>query len=337
MIVAFAFWYLAATGQLRPWNMFWLSLVNGIASGFQVPAWQSFVPSLVPREHLLAAVRLNSAQFTIARAVGPAFAGLVLRIWGVSTAFAANAVTFLLVIAVLLLVHPGQELAVGHNTVRDVLVDGARYVRARPPLLLAMGLAFVLSFCGQGLTQVSAGIAHDVFDQPTRASADLLTAFGFGTLSAGLVLVTLGTRVRTARLVAMSLLLYAAGIVALGATSRWPLGIAAFFVAGIGHVGSAVTLNAHVQSITEDVYRGRVVSFFLLGVVGGVPAGAVVLGRLGDRFGMRAVVIGDGLGFAVVVLLTMATGVFAVLNPISASTPATSPRTADQTGGPPSR
>ncbi len=101
MAIAATLWVLYSADVISPWWIVFLGFLNGVATGFQTAAWQSFVPLLVPRENLLDAVKLNSVQFTMARAIGPAFAGATVKAWGTGAAILANTLTYGLVIAAL--------------------------------------------------------------------------------------------------------------------------------------------------------------------------------------------------------------------------------------------
>ncbi len=78
MSMATALWATWATGVANTPIILVLVVISGLGAGITTAAWQSFVPQLVPRPVLLSAVRVNSMQFTGARAFGPALAGLVL-------------------------------------------------------------------------------------------------------------------------------------------------------------------------------------------------------------------------------------------------------------------
>ena len=106
MVAAVTMWAMYVSDSITPWWIVAFGVVNGASTGFQTAAWQSFVPLLVPPHEILHAVRLNSTQYTVARAMGPALGGLVVTQWGIGVAIACNAVTYLLVIAVLFAVHP---------------------------------------------------------------------------------------------------------------------------------------------------------------------------------------------------------------------------------------
>jgi MFS family permease len=106
MLVAFSLWATWASGVATPGIIVANLFVSGLASGLNIASWQAFVPDLVPREAMLNAIRLNSMQFTAARAFGPALAGLVLGQFGPATAFLANALSFLLVLVALVMISP---------------------------------------------------------------------------------------------------------------------------------------------------------------------------------------------------------------------------------------
>ena len=98
MLAAFGLYLLWISGEATPISIVVLVLIGAVGNGFTISAWQAFVPQLVPPEDMLSAVRLNSMNFTGARAFGPALAGLVLATLGAGAAFLANAISFAIVI-----------------------------------------------------------------------------------------------------------------------------------------------------------------------------------------------------------------------------------------------
>ncbi len=102
MTCAFTLAWLFALGAVQVWHILSLSFVVGIAQAFGAPAYQSLLPSLVPREHLPNAIAMNSIQFNLARVVGPALGGLALAKLGASWCFGLNGVSYIAVIISLL-------------------------------------------------------------------------------------------------------------------------------------------------------------------------------------------------------------------------------------------
>ena len=98
MVLAVVLAILTATGLVEIWMVVTLALLLGCASAVDMPVRQSFAIEMVGPREVGNAVSLNSAQFNGARVVGPAIAGVAIGAFGIATAFAINAVSFLAVI-----------------------------------------------------------------------------------------------------------------------------------------------------------------------------------------------------------------------------------------------
>ena len=89
------------SGMTNAWLLLVFTLALGGGAAMTMPAWAAIAPELVPREELQAAVTLNGLGMNVARAIGPALAGLIVAAFGPATVFLLNAVSFLGVLAVL--------------------------------------------------------------------------------------------------------------------------------------------------------------------------------------------------------------------------------------------
>src|SRR4051812_35827220 len=83
MTTGFVLWGVYISHTVSPGWIVAIGFVNGVTAGFQAATWQSFVPLLVPPEDMMPAIRLNSTQYTMARAIGPAFGGVIVQLWGI--------------------------------------------------------------------------------------------------------------------------------------------------------------------------------------------------------------------------------------------------------------
>jgi MFS family permease len=296
MLAAFALYGFWVSGIATPWNIVVILGISGTASGISIAAWQSFVPQLVPPEDMVSAIRLNSMQFTAARAFGPALAGVVLAELGPATAFLCNAVSFLLVAAALLAIHPRSiVLAVGNAPFVQHFRAGLAYVRERRALVLAVLTVTMLSFFGSSLVQLSAPLAHDVFDVGKAEYGLLVAFFGAGALVGSFVTLAYGDRVRRSRMALSGLVGFSAGEVLLGAAPTFVIGLAGLAVMGLSYLLVAVSLNTSIQARVDEGHRGRVLSIYLMGLLAGVPLGALLAGVVAEIVGLRATVIGGGV------------------------------------------
>ena len=169
MIAAFTLALLVYTGTVRVWLILTLSFLTGIAQAFGGPAYQSLIPSLIPKEHLPNAIALNSIQFNLARVIGPLVAGAALTAFGMVACFGLNGVSFLFVMAAILALHVTHVQTATTERMRDQLKGGLRYVRDQPQLVTLTVLGFISAFLGLPLLTFLPIITKDVFQAGRRA------------------------------------------------------------------------------------------------------------------------------------------------------------------------
>ncbi|MES1255291.1 MAG: MFS transporter, partial [Acidobacteriota bacterium] len=135
---------LTFTGAVRVWHVVALGACLGLVNAFDVPARQAFIVEMVGREDLMNAIALNSSMVNGARVVGPAVAGLVIAAVGERWCFLLNGLSYLAVIAGLLLMDvPRRPVAAGRPSAVHETLEGLRFVATTAPvraLLLLVGL-----------------------------------------------------------------------------------------------------------------------------------------------------------------------------------------------------
>lgn len=296
MLLAFALWGTWEAGVATPEVIVGLLFLSGIASGLNITAWQSFVPQLVPRTELLHAVRVNSMQFVAGRAFGPALAGLVLQVYGAGTAFLLNALSYLLVLGALVAIHP-RSVPVDSNAgrVRDHFREAVAYVRARPAVYLPVLTITAVSFFGSSMVQLVPAFAQDIFDVGKGAYGFLVAAFGIGAVVGSVVVAFFADRYFRSRVAMLGLFLFAAGEVLFGGAPGYAIGLVGMFTMGTAYVLIATALNTSIQARVDEAHRGRAVSIYLMGLLAGVPLGALAQGVLASVVGLRPTVVGSAL------------------------------------------
>jgi MFS family permease len=282
--------------------------VSGIGSGLGIAAWQSFIPQLVPQEHMLSAIRLNSMQFTGARAFGPLLAGWVLAELGPGTAFAFNALSFVLVLAALVAIQPrAVTLPTVVAPVLEHFRAGVRYVRDRRALVLPVITIFVVSFFGSSVIQLSASLSRQVFEVGEAKYGLMVGAFGAGAIVGTLTMLLVGDRVRRSIMAMTGLATFGVGEVLLGSAPSYEIGLGGLVLMGVSYMFIAVSMNTSIQARVDEDHRGRVLSIYLMGLLAGVPFGALVGGAVSESVGLRATVIGGAsviLAFAALARVT---------------------------------
>lgn len=298
--ITFVLWIVWVEG-VRNVGFFLVILTLGaFAGGFTVAAWQSFVTELVPREHLLNAVTLNSAQFNAARAFGPALGGVVLATLGVSWCFFINAVSFLAMVVGLLVVSVPplvRTVAAGRPRPISEMRDAMRYVRNVPGIVTCLIVVFSLGLLGGPLFNLLVVFATDVYRIGDGAYGVLAGCLGAGAIIVAPVVAGRGGRATRSRVLTLAMVAYGCALIALGAAPVVLVGAAALLVAGAGYLGITASLNTTVQLQVREEMRGRTMALYLMVLTSAVPIGALIQGWLVDLVGVRWTVAGAGAVF----------------------------------------
>lgn len=280
MSCAFTLALLLAFEQVRVWHILSLSFVTGLAQAFGGPAYQALIPRLVKEQDLPNAIALNSIQFNLARVIGPALGGVAMAKLGAAWCFSLNGVSFMAVIASLLMLHERYAPAETSQSMLESMREGFRFIRTRPAMPPLIVLAFLMTMLGIPLIVFLPVFAKDVF----RAGADtysvLLSVSGAGSVAGALLVAAFGHIKRKGRLTLMMLIAFGA-LVAGFAFSPWLwLSCVLLFLGGAAMVACFAMITSLVQLITADVMRGRVMSVYNVAFRGGMPIGSLAAGPL---------------------------------------------------------
>jgi MFS family permease len=298
-VLALTLGLLDVTGVVRLWHVYALAFGLGLASVVDTPVRQSFVIELVGPEDLPNAVSLNSATFNSARIVGPALAGIAIAQVGTAWVFLANAVSYIAVLYGLLLMNPAElRPAVRQARAPGQVVEGLRYVRARPTLYVPMLLVFMIGTFGLNFQITLALVAKQVFHTDAGSFGLLTSAFAVGSLLGALHSARRSgpPRVRTMLIAAVAFGLLE---VADGLAPTFLMMSLLLVATGTAVLIFTTSANAIVQLGCDAAVRGRVMSLYVLVFLGGTPVGAPVVGIVAERYGPRSSLVVGGLVSAV--------------------------------------
>jgi MFS family permease len=268
-----------------------LAALGGAAQGLTIPAWQAFVPSLVPLDDLPSAISLNSLQFNAARAIGPAVAGGLLATAGASAAFFLNGLSFAAVLGALLLIPARAKRADRITTgVLRGFADSLLYIRRQPGIALAVGIAVLVAFLGYPAVQFAVVFARLVYDVGPVAVGLLTGVLGLGAIAAAPLVGGAFGDLSRAQMVRWALPLYGVALLIFGTSTTVAQGAVGLFLAGAGFLAIVATTNTAVQSIVTDRMRGRVMATRIMSFTGAFPLGALVQSSLADVISPRLVV-----------------------------------------------
>ena len=283
---------LTVTGVVQVWEIGVLAVLLGLNNAFENPSRQSFMLELVGPEHLRNAVSLNSVLVNVARAVGPAVAGILIATVGDGVCFLVNAASFVAVVASLATMDR-KALNPTTPTAREPgqLREGLRYVRSHRELAVPL-LMMAAVGCLTYEFQVSL---------PVMASRGLhagATGFGFMTAAMGIGAVMGGLVVAARGKTGLRTLMIAAGAFGVAMTlatfaPTLAFELIALALAGAASISFMSTANSTLQLSAAPSMRGRVMALWFVAFQGSTPIGGPIVGWVMAVAGARA---GLGLG-----------------------------------------
>jgi len=288
---------LTLAGTITLWEVLVLTVLQGIINAFDMPGRQSFLVQLVEeREDLTNAIALNSLLANGARLVGPALAGVVVAAVGEGWCFLADGLSYLAVIASLLLIRTQpMEPRTSEASLWREMREGWEYVSGVGPIRTVLLLFSLLSLMGYPFTVVMPAIATEILHGGAQTLGWLGAAAGVGTLTATAFLAARKSVVGLERTLTSSTILLGVGLVAFG-MSRWLwLSLALIAVAGFGLMQSAAASNTIVQALVTEDKRARVMSYYTMAFFGGAPVGGLLLGAAAERVGAPAAIMASGV------------------------------------------
>ena len=286
---------LVSTGRVQYGHVAVLGLVLGFANAVDQPARQSFVMDMVGKGDVANAVALNSAAFNAARIIGPAVAGVLIGRVGVGPVFFINSVGFVGVILTLLRLEArGLPARERRATMLEEIVEGLRYARRTPRLLLALGLVLSVSLFVFNFTVYVPLLARTVLGLGAEGFGFLMASLGVGAVAGALTVGGFGSREPELGRMFLSAAVAFAALLGLGLSRHVWTAAPLLFVTGYFGIMLMATCNTSMQLRAPDALRGRVMSLYTW-VTGGVfPIGAFLVGSISQAWGVSAAFLWNG-------------------------------------------
>lgn len=300
MVQSLALAALTLSGRITLGEIIALSAFQGVINAFDMPARQSFVIKMVERrEDLGNAIALNSSMVNGARIIGPSIAGVLIAVVGEGWCFLADGVSYLAVIASLLLMvlspHPSVEKSSRPGALAQFR-EGWRYVVGFAPIRKTLSLLTLVSLVGMPYTVLMPVFATRVLHGGPGTLGMLMTATGAGALIGALFLASRKSVLGLEWTIPSAAALFGAGLIAF-ACSHWLwLSLPLLMATGFGFMVQMAASNTLLQTIVEEDKRGRVMSFYAMSLMGTTPFGSLLAGTAASRIGAPNTLLLGGVG-----------------------------------------
>ncbi|MEM0925274.1 MAG: MFS transporter [Planctomycetota bacterium] len=279
---------LTVTGWVTSWLLLAMTFLIGLGLTLHVPTWQASMPELVPRSQLPRAIALGSVNFNLARAFGPALAGILVALTGAWIAFTFNAVSFIGVVVVLLFWKRGRSESTRGLSFRLSLYQGLRFAyrnRQMRHVLIRVGLFIIPASAVWALLPL---VARERLNWGADGFGILVTAIGGGALIAAKFLPSMHRRFGFNRGVAVAMLFVAVGLTALALTSNRVVAVSSSLLIGCGWMMTLTTLNTAAQITLPSRLRARGMSCYLTAMALSMSLGSFVWGTVAEQSSIAA-------------------------------------------------
>jgi MFS family permease len=280
-VLAFVLAGLVYFGVVRIWQIALLGLLDGVTDAFDIPTRQSFVIDMVGKDDLMNAIALNSSLFNGARVFGPALAGVLIGVIGLTGCFLLNGVSYLAVVAAYFAMRlPAVTHRAEHKPMWHETVEALRYVRGHRILLAVISLVTIVSLFGWPYSVLLPVFARDVLHVGAAGFGYLMAANGVGALLGALTLASLGNTPHRRTLFYGGLFGFCIMLSVFALSHVYWLSATALAGAGFFMIIFFATANTAVQTRVPDELRGRVMGIYALAFIGLTPFGALIAGAL---------------------------------------------------------
>lgn len=274
--------------MVTPVTLLVFTALVGASAALIAPAWQAIVPSLVPRANLQAAISLNSVGVNISRAIGPALAGLLIGLLGMSAPFWINAASTVGVVLALIWWKPaaatGPQLP--PERLGSALRVGLRHARHNPHLTATLVRAFGFFVFASSYWALLPLLARDQIAGGPQLYGMLLGTIGAGAVAGAFLLPALKSMLGPDRLVAAATVATAVALVLFGLAETPLVAFVACLLAGLSWIAVLAPINVSAQVGLPPWIKGRGLALFATVQFGAMAGGSAIWGQVAKHYGL---------------------------------------------------
>ena len=295
MLLALLLAALTLGGAVRIWEIFLLATLLGVVNAFDIPTRQSFVVEMVGRKDLANAIALNSSMFNGARIVGPSIAGLLVAAVGEGWCFLLNGVSYLAVLAGLLMMRLTVDPPGRHAPMLRHILEGMHFARHNLPIRTLLLLLGVVSLTGMPYVVLMPIFAGRILHGDAQTLGLLMACSGVGALIGALTLAARRSLRGLSSWVVYAALGFGIALVLFALSRSLWLSALLLIPVGFAMMVQMASSNTLLQMMVPNEFRGRVMSLYSMMFMGMAPLGAVISGSLAHRIGAPHTVALGGL------------------------------------------
>jgi MFS family permease len=300
MVLAFILAALALTHYVKVWHVFVLAALLGVVNAFDIPGRQSFLVDMVGKDDLMNAIALNSSMFNGARVIGPAVAGVLVARLGEGWCFFANGVSYIAVIAGLMLMNVHAPARVSaKSSPWEHIVEGFQFVNRTAPIRALLILLGIVSITGMPYVVLMPIFADRILHSGGQEFASMIGSHDLGAVRLGILMGAAGVgallgaltlAIRTGvkglgKWVTVCCAAFGVSLILFAISKSFWISVLLLLPVGYFIMLQMASSNTLIQVMVPDALRGRVMAVYSMMFMGMAPLGALLGGVLSDRVG----------------------------------------------------
>jgi MFS family permease len=304
--LALVFHYLSPDKPGSWWVLVVSAVLQGAVMGIMMPSRSAIISEIVGPDHLMNAISLNNLGMNVFRIISPALAGFLVDVIDFWAVYAIMTAMIVMSWVCILFVPPTREKTIeGGNSLTDV-VEGWRYLRSQKTILMVLLFTVVATILGTPYSQLLPMFTEDpnILHVSATDMGLLIMVSGMGAMIGSLILASLSNRKRGLIMIFAALMMSVA-LVGFSFSRMWYLSLFLMIPIGMGSSGQMALGNSLIQYYSDAAYRGRVMSFFMLGF-GFSSLGAFFAGFLAEGVGVQWSVGSLAIALVIITVLSLA-------------------------------
>ena len=296
MLQSLALAVLTLTGRITIPEVIGLGAFQGLINAFDMPGRQAFLIQMVDdKQDLGNAVALNSSMVNMARLLGPSLAGVVIALFGTGYCFLIDGLSYLPVIASLLMMRL-KPLLIPHSTtsIFQQLKEGWKYVVNSTPIRTILLLFAVISLMGWWFTVLMPVFALKVLNGGPHTYGFLMGSVGIGALVSAYSLAVRQSIRGLTKMIPISSALFGVSLILFGISKNFWFSLVVLSFCGFGMMQQMAASMTIIQTIVDEEKRGRVMSYSTVALVGMAPFGSLLAGTIASAIGAPRTVMVSG-------------------------------------------
>lgn len=326
-IMAFILGALVLSGTIAYWHIIVFALILGVVNTFDMPARQSIIVDFVEKEDLMNAVSLNSTVFNVARMIGPAIAGILIKnmenddsiynigndgsIYNIGYCFIITAILYIPVILFLFRVKINEKTTkVNITRIFHDVGDGIKHILSKKVLYVLIFLVMMIGIFALNYSIFVPVLAKDVLKMDSKGYGNLMAALGLGAFLGSIFMSLKKKGEPSIKIIMTSVAVVSVLLILSGYATSFIS--AAILLALTGFFNNIFFTNANSMLMlnSDDEFRGRVMSIYTLAFGGTSPIGNLFSGTIIDKFSVKSAFLACGFSIIIIVSVFLVTQSF---------------------------